>query len=575
MYDILTGNWTLSPELERLQTEKKAAVELQKRKHLDWDDNYELYRNKVKTNRLTQRQPVNIPLMKETIKTQMSTLDNEDNVDWKELGGDEQKQLTYQEIWNDFYKQKKVELVNSLDTKNVLLYGISARQLNLTDNGVSVDCLDVYDMAYDPLGKPWDLDSHRFLIRQNIFRTVREILADDRYSAKGKDELKIWKESPAGVLSSSEARKQWELKQERLKALGASSDDYKYFAAGDRIVNLTEHYTNVWNEKKKAYEKRVVVYADDKVELLNETLIDLIGVDFWPFAVWSEDPETNDIYPDSIADLVRTPNKVLNVWYSQLIENRTLKNFQMHWYTPNAGYTPQTYTPGPGMMIPAPPSASGRIDDVIKPVEVSGLDDTLEAINAVVQIVERATGATSIEKGQPEVGQQTLGEVQILVGKAKERTVAMAKFRAMAFYEMACKWDKLMQANPPKTLELFKIGRSGKAYPKKVYREDWTSKAGYEPVIQSGSEAEVESTKEIQKFMFVMGQFPNNPALRKIAQKRELKILNLSPDELRQVEEAEDETQAMAQQQQMNGQDPGAPPVDMAQMEQNIASLSQ
>lgn len=570
MYDILTGNWTISPELERLQNEKKAAVELQKRKHLDWDDNYELYRNKVKTNRLTQRQPVNIPLMKETIKTQMSSLDNDSSVDWKELSGDEQKELTYQEIWNDFYRTKKIELINSLDTKNVLLYGISARQLNLSKNGVSVDTLDVFDMAYDPLGKPWDLESHRFLIRQNIFRTVREILADDRYSAKGKEELKIWKESPAGILSSSEARKQWELKQERLKAMGASSDDYKYFAAGDRIVNLTEHYTNVWDEKRKKYEKRVVVYADDKVELLNESLIDLIGVDFWPFVVWSEDPETNDIYPDSIADLVRTPNKVLNVWYSQMIENRTLKNFNMNWYMPSTGYTPQTYTPGPGMMLPAPPGDDIR--KVIQKVDVGDLDDTLDQINMVVQIVERATGATSIEKGQPEVGQQTLGEVQILVGKAKERTVAMDKFRKMAFYELAVKWDKLMQANPPKTLELFKLGQSGKAYPKKVYREDWVSEAGYEPVIQSETEMETESTKEIQKFMFVMQQFPNNPALRKIAQKRELKILNLSPDELRQVEEAEDEAQQMAQQ----GMDPNQQaPVDMAQMEQNIATLSQ
>lgn len=38
-----------------------------------------------------------------------------------------------------------------------------------------------------------------------------------------------------------------------------------------------------------------------------------------------------------------------------------------------------------------------------------------------------------------------------------------------------------------------------------------------------------------------MSQFPNNTALRKIAQKRELEMLDLTPEELRQVEEAEDQ----------------------------------
>ena len=160
--------------------------------------------------------------------------------------------------------------------------------------------------------------------------------------------------------------------------MGVESDEFGYFAGGDRLINLTEHLTNRWNNKTKSSERRVVVYADDSVELMDELLKDTIGVDFWPFVMWAEDPETNDIYPDSVADLVRTPNKVLNVWFSQMIENRTLKNFQMHWYDASVqGYKPQTYEPGPGMMLPAP----GDPGKTIKPVEISGLDETFNAIN--------------------------------------------------------------------------------------------------------------------------------------------------------------------------------------------------
>jgi len=465
-YDAITNDFTLSSLMERLQREKKAGVELQERKHTDWDDNYELYRNKVKTNRLTQRQAVNIPLMKETIKTLLSKIDEPPEVDWKELGGDEQKELIYQEIWNNSSKENNLEFVDMLDKKNVLLYGLSVKKLNIEKDGICIDVLDIYDTVLDPLMKVWDLESARFIIHQNIFRTVRDVLSDERYTKEGKEQIKIWADSPPGITQGHVNQEEWEKKMERLKSMGLEHQDFPLFAGGDRIINLTEHYTKVWNSKKKEFEKRVVVYAENKIELLNETLEDLIGVDFWPFVIWSEDPETNDVYPDSIADMVRTPNKVLNVWFSQLIENRTLKNFQMHWFSPTQGYTPQTYTPGPGVMLPAPPGDDIR--KVIQPVEVSGLDDTLDAINIVTQIVERGTGATAIDKGQGERGQQTLGEVEILVGKTAERAIGMAKFYRMAWYEIAWKWNRLMHVNAPKNLKLYKIARTGKAFPKTV-----------------------------------------------------------------------------------------------------------
>jgi hypothetical protein len=564
-YDTINHTWSLTDEMQRLQTEKKAAIELQKRKHEDWNDNYELYRNKVKTNRLTQRQAVNIPLMKETVKTALSKVDDPPNIDWKELSGDEVKELTLQEVWNQQMKDNNLELVDVLDKKNVLLYGLSVKKLNIYDQGVNISVLDIFDVALDPLTNPWDLDSSRYIVHQNIFRPVRDILADDRYTQKGRDELKQWADSPPGITQSVVNKEEWEKKMERLQAMGLTHSDFAHFAGGDRLINLTEHYTKRWNPKTKKFEKRVVVYAEDCVELLDEKLYDLIGVDFWPFVLWSEDPETNDVYPDSVADLVRTPNKVINVWYSQLIENRTLKNFQMHWYSPVEGYTPQTFTPGPGMMLPAPPGED--ISKVLKPVEISGLDDTLEAINILTQIVERGSGTTAIDKGEPEQGAQTLGEVQILVGKANERATAMAKFYRMAWYELARKWYWLLEANAPKFLKLAKLSREGKIYPKTVFQSDWISKAGYEPIVRSSSEQEQEGIKTVQKWIFIKQSFPNNPAVQTIAAKRMLENVDVTPEELRQIEEAEEQAQEMIQQQMQQAQQtqqPTAQPVQGA-----------
>ena len=527
---------------EQLLNERKTAREFQERRHDNWNDNYELYRNKVRTNRLTQRQAVNIPLMKETIKTSLSKIDDAPNVDWKNLDNDELKELVYQEVWNDQFKKKKFEWLDIVDKKNVLLYGLSSKKLNIADDGIDVDVLDVFNIVFDPLMNPTDIETARFIIHQNIFRSLREVLANEKYTKEGKDELKKWSLSQGGIKQSQENKEELEKQQERLKAMGVDSDEFDRFAGGDTLVNLCEHYHKMWNTKKKKFERMVAVYAQDKYLLLHEKLEDLIGVDFWPFVVWSEDPETNDLYADGIGDLVRTPNKIINIWFSQQVENRTLQNFQMSWFDATVqGYQPQTYEPGPGRMLPAP----GDPYKTIMPVQINGLDETFTAIDFLIRIVERGSGATATEKGVSEKKQITLGEVQILVGKAQERSILMSKFYRGSWYELALKWDKMMQENAPKVMKLYKTDRKGKIYPKTVYPIDW--KGEYEPTVTSSSEQEEENVKGIQKFMLIKGQFPNNVALNKIIQRRMLQMVDLTPDELKQVEEAEEKATQVAQ----------------------------
>lgn len=561
----------ISDKMVKLRDEKFAANELQQRKHTHWNDNYELMRGKVRTNRLTQRQAVNIPLMKETIKTSLSKVDEAPMVDWQELGGDEEKELIYQEVWNDAYKTDQLEIKDTLGKKNVLIYGLDTKFLNITDKGVSITVLDPYDIVFDPLRDPNDVETARFFVIQNIFRSVREILADEKYSEEGKNSLRTWADSPAGITQSGENKEQFEKKMERMRAMNVESKDFALFAGGDRIINMSQHFTQFWDEKKKKFVRHVVTYAEDFIELRDVTLKEAIGVEFWPIDTWAEDIETQDQYPDSVADLVRDINKVINVWFSQLIENRTLKNFRMHWFTPSQSYTPQTYTPGPGVMLPAPPGDDIR--KVIMPVDVDGLDDTLSAISALTQIVERGSGATAIDKGQSQGGSQTLGEVELLVGKAMERASSMSKFYRQHWYRVAYKWDKMLHANAPKFMTLYKASQSGKLYPKRIYAADWVSETGYEPVIRSSSEQEAESLKGVQKWKLVLSMFPANPVLRRIAQKRTLEIVDLTPEELKQVEEAEKQAQKMQEQTMMQG---GAPPgQEAAPVEAQVASQMQ
>jgi len=537
--------------MDKLNDEKKIARDFQDRRRDDWLENYELYRNVVRINRLTQRQAVNVPLMKETLKTILAKIDDPPTVDWEELSGDESKELIFQEMWNADAERLNFEGIDIQDKKTVLTYGRSFKLLDWKDGAVDVQPLDIYDVVIDPLTLPLDIDSARFIIRQNIFRPLRDIIADSRYTAKAKKELKSWLSSKGGMVMSDKNHEEMERKNERLEAMGVNSSDFPLFAAGDTLVSITEHFTKIWDPKKQEFEKRVISYANDTVELANESLKDLLGVDFWPFSSWAEDIETTDFWSDAVADLVRTPNKIVNVMFSQMIENRTIKNFQMHWVTTGAdgSYVPQTFEPGAGRQLPAPKLGPGQsIRDVIMPVDVSGLDDVMTQIDFITKLVERGTSATAIEKGVSERKQITLGEVETLVGKAMERTLAMAKFYRRSWYDLAIKWHALMDANSGKKRMLYKTSASGQVWPKTVFPKDWKSEAGYRPIVRSTSEQEEEKTKGIQRFMFIKGMFPGNPALDRIIQQRSLELVDLTPAEIREVEQGQQEVEQQQQQ---------------------------
>ena len=105
--------------------------------------------------------------------------------------------------------------------------------------------------------------------------------------------------------------------------MGVDESDFDKFAAGDVLLNLSEHYIKLWNKEKEKFEWYVCTYVNDKVMLLKESLKNLLGVDFLPFVAWGDDIDTQDFWSDGPADLVRTPNKIINIWYSQMLENRT------------------------------------------------------------------------------------------------------------------------------------------------------------------------------------------------------------------------------------------------------------
>ena len=104
----------LSKEEESITTEtdivglrctkfREGSFAYQERRHPDWRESYSLYRDKVITNRLTQRQSVNVPLMKESIRTLLSKTDEFPELYFESLSGDKQKEIFINAYWEWWY----------------------------------------------------------------------------------------------------------------------------------------------------------------------------------------------------------------------------------------------------------------------------------------------------------------------------------------------------------------------------------------------------------------------------------------------------------------------------------------
>jgi hypothetical protein len=82
------------------------------RRHTQWTDNYELYRDTVITNRPTQQQLINVPLMKEIVRTILTKWGDPPNNRYEELGNDQGKNIFINEYWGDCVTRLRVKILD-------------------------------------------------------------------------------------------------------------------------------------------------------------------------------------------------------------------------------------------------------------------------------------------------------------------------------------------------------------------------------------------------------------------------------------------------------------------------------
>jgi hypothetical protein len=538
--------------LSQHRREKEDSARFKERRTEQWNENYLLYRDKVFTNRLTQRQPVNIPVIRETIQTWISKIDEQPQLTFEARGRgkkDKRGELLVNEMWNFTYDSQNLQLLDNLDKKIVGLQGRSFKYWAFEDGRVKCYVVDPYDVDIDPRVNPFDLNTASFLNHKNIYVPLRRVLANPTYRQEGKNALKHYLDSSAGILAAADNEQEHYMREARLNDLGANNFDQ--YRATDVMVELNRSFKMLWSNEENKFVRHLIVTAMDQAVLYVAPLKKAIGIDFLPWSSWGSDPDLNDIWSDGVADSVRTINKVINMYFSQDLENRTYRNFGMYFYNnQNGQFQPQAFEAKPFGMY----GVAGDPDQVIKQMKIEPLEDTTNAMEYLKNLVQSSVAQTPTERGEQVKSRTTLGEVQLNLQASKTRNEVVAKQYQSAWQEGGRIWYELMVNNAVGTFKLYKKAKNGTTHSKDVTRDEWKVPEGYECKVILKSDKEEHDDMEFQKLQFVKQTFQQNPIAQRIARRKELEILGWEPDEIDEVMSIEEQQPQLASPQEEGGE---------------------
>lgn len=524
----------------KLNLDKQGSYNFRRRRHPEWTDNYTLYRDKVQLNRLTQRQSVNIPLIKSTIKTLLKDIDDPPMLYFVNLDNNDQAEVFYNEYWKHCFDLNKTVIKDIVDKRQVMLFGRSFKHLNMMNGHFYWEVKDPQDVLVDRYVDPANLDSARHIIIEHNYQPLSSLRTNPRWDTAAVRRLQEFYSSDAGLNHANTNMMDYVEKQARMAELGVI--DTMNPILGETYVEMVEHFTVAFNETLDEDEIIYSVVADDREIMYQAPLEEVIGhtKDFYwqnhnPLTTWGDETERTDFWSDGVADTLRTLNKILNAFFSQMIENRTLRNYGMNFFNSSMtdeGFLPQTFTPEPFGWYPIPAGDNGKIGDQIMHIDIPDLGEkNIEEMNFIKVIAQEASAATTTQQGVKQQGRDvTLGEIKLTLQQAEERVKSMAVYYTDSWKEFGHKYIKLLEATSH-LIDPVTIHRHGrltkKMYTKVITPEDWLTNTGYACEIKMQADKEHEDIESLQWLNAARSIMPNNPIVDEEYKKKILESAKL------------------------------------------------
>ena len=170
-----------NPELQMLLNNKETGYNYRERREEPWRENYQLYRDDVTVNRLTQRQSVNIPMMKTILRTVLKDVDDLPVIVFQNLNNDKQAEVFQNEHWKKTLDDNNAEIQDVIDKKQDFFYGRTFDSWQVEDGRIIFEVEDSEDILVDRFMNPHDIDSSRFLIHVHIFKPLSSLKKNPDY----------------------------------------------------------------------------------------------------------------------------------------------------------------------------------------------------------------------------------------------------------------------------------------------------------------------------------------------------------------------------------------------------------
>lgn len=522
--------------------DKNTSVKFKERRHKKWLEINQMYRDVVPTNRLVQRQPINVPIIRDTLQSWLSKIDEDPQLTFETRGAgnrDRDGEILLNELWKYTYDDQKLDLVDNLDKKTVGLMGRSFKYWYMHGRQVKCTVIDPLDIDIDPTVSPFDINSAQFFNHKHIFVPLRVILANRSYSHEGKVMLKAYLDTKGGLLAANQANEDAQARRARLETLGVTN--YDQMGAADVMVELNRCYRNIWVESERRFVRHMIITAMDKAVLYMKPIKAAIGIDFLPYSTWASDPDASDFWSDGISDNILTMNKLVNIYMSQDVETRAYANFGMYFYNTAGGtFSPKTFIAKPFGMYGVP----GKPEDYIKRMDIQPLSDSAATIEWIKTLIQSSVAQTPTERGVQDRRKSTLGEIELTLQQSQTRQQVVAKQYRTSWEESGRIFYGLLANNPLGKLTLFKKAPNGDYMKKDVRSTDFVQPEGYEVKVVLRSEREQNDDTELKKNNYIKKVFANNPVAQKLAKRKDLELLGWSQADIDAVLQYEEQQMA-------------------------------
>lgn len=317
---------------------------------------------------------------------------------------------------------------------------------------IDVLAIDPYDMVTDPNGGG-DLEDHRFVIQDGIFRTKKQLL--DGVKSGMYDKAAVVK-ILAGPGSEAEAYKNDSLSSGRWSSL--SQAGYGYESAGTTLYRICEHVT--YDDEGV---RHLIRWSPESLQILKDsTLEEAYGVDLLPWVSWAPFEDNKVLWSKAPGDDIRQAAEATRVTAMEMLTNIQKKNWGTKVFDPERISAADMAVSAPNGLVVARPGAAsmpGGLDGAFKIIETPDVSMALNVIQFLDNFTGQKTGVTPDTQGASQ--EDTLGIYQGNLAQVADRMGLTSRYYRNAWRRIGTRFVYQVKRNLTGKVAVVSVGAKG------------------------------------------------------------------------------------------------------------------